>query len=461
MNLRIRLNLIVTAVLLVVLLVGSVSAMHLARRNVQAEVASTAVLALKMLDAKNMQFGMDYTWPAHPMETYRTIFELGKLRDIRHIQIDFHDAEGVLRDSNHDENDPDRERVPDWFMQVMDNVSEQMPPTRRPVYFRGQLLGELVVTPDPAHEIAEIWDEARTMLWVLGLFFLIVNLMIYFAVGRALRPIDSIIAGLDQIEAGNLSTRLPEFSLPELGSIGNKFNVMAAALQSSIDRNHHLTQQIIRLQEDERRHLARELHDEIGQQLTAIHVDAGAIMKARRLAAVRESATAISDISKQMMDMVHSMLQRLRPGNLHELGLEIALGELVDAWCQRNRGTSCQLNVDGDFVGVAEPVLVTVYRIVQECLTNISRHARASQVRIDCVREAGRIRLDIEDDGRGFDDRVTSGGFGLAGMAERVQGLGGEFSLQTGIGAGVRIHVRLPLEREVRDEQENQSAVDR
>jgi two-component system sensor histidine kinase UhpB len=278
-----------------------------------------------------MHFGMDYNANFLTPTSIQQAFHLSDLNDVRHIRVELFNPIGYLLDSNLDKQSQ-QDEVPAWFIHAMDVVSQEMPPTKRSVFLQGHFVGEVVVTPDPYFEILEIWTETKTMLWVLCLFFAIVNVLIYFSVGFALKPIDKIMDGLTDIESGNLSTRLPKFSLPDLSQISEKFNVMAEALETSTTKNHHLTQQIILLQEAERKHLARELHDEFGQHLTAIHVDASAIEQANNFDSVKESASAISSVVKQMMEMLHNMLHRLRPVELEELGLEAALSELLNRW---------------------------------------------------------------------------------------------------------------------------------
>ena len=444
MNLRIRLNLIVTLVLLLVLSVGFYSAVRDARENVQAEVASTAILTLKMLDTKILNFGMDYNASFLTPTSVQTAFHLNDLNNVRHIRVELFDPVGHLLDSNRTQSEI-ADEVPAWFVRAMDEVSDEMPPTRRPVFLQGHLVAEVVVTPDPYFEILEIWIETKTMLWVLCLFFAIVNIMIYFAVGFALKPIDKIMDGLTSIESGNLSTRLPKFSLPDLSQISEKFNVMAEALESSTTKNHDLTQQIIRLQEAERKHLARELHDEFGQHLTAIHVDASAIEQSNNWQSVKASAEAISVVVKQMMEMLHNMLHRLRPVELEEVGLKAALSELLNRWQTRNTSMHCQFECKHDFSHVSDTILVAIYRIVQECLTNISRHSHATWVKVQVVDQGNIISVDVIDDGVGFDNSAQTEGFGLAGIKERVEGLDGVFEIHTAESEGVAVHIEIPV----------------
>lgn len=444
MNLRIRLNLIVTLVLFLVISVGFYSAVRDARENVQAEVASTAILTLKMLDTKILNFGMDYNASFLTPTSVQNAFRLSDLNNVRHIRVELFDPIGHLLDSNRTHTHI-ADEVPNWFVRAMDEVSDEMPPTSRPVFLQGRLVAEVIVTPDPYYEILEIWAETKTMLWVLCLFFAIVNVMIYFAVGVALKPIDKIMDGLTSIESGNLSTRLPKFSLPDLSQISEKFNVMAEALETSTSKNHDLTQQIIKLQEAERKHLARELHDEFGQHLTAIHVDASAIEQSNNWQSVKASAGAISVVVKQMMEMLHNMLHRLRPVELEELGLKAAVSELLNRWQTRNTTIHCQLECQDDFSHVSDTILVAIYRIVQECLTNISRHSNATWVKVHIVNQDELISVDVIDDGAGFDRDAHTDGFGLAGIKERVEGLDGLFEINTAKGEGVAVHIEIPV----------------
>lgn len=450
MSLKLRLNLMITVLLALVMLAGAMLMVRNAREDVRAEVESSAGLALHLLDTEILHYTSDYAWLNGTDGRKASIFRLQSLGNIRHLRIEFYDYAGRLRDSNRvSGTQPGEGQPPAWFVRIMDIASPAMHETRRPIFMNGRVLGELVVTPDPSYELAEIWDDTKGLLGLVAIFFVVVNAMIYWAVGRALRPVIRVQMALSEIEQGNLEARLPPFELPELAGISRKFNAMAQTLQQSVQNNHRLTQQIIRLQEDERKSLARDLHDEIGQCLTAINIDAMAIVNARRIADARVSANAIAEVARQMMDMVHHMLQRLRPGVLDELGLAPALHELVYNWRQRNRGVSSSVCVAEDMGELSETVSIAAYRIVQECLTNVSRHSGARRVTLAVGRDADGLLLEIGDDGCGFDPANDMDGYGLAGMKERVQGLGGTFDMDSASGAGTRLRIRLPCSVEV------------
>jgi len=440
MNLKLRLNMIISILLLIIIIIGSAFTIKNARKNIQAEMDSTAIIALHMLDAEilNLQALRNNNISAS------SIFHLDDLNNVRHLKIDFFDASGRLQDSNRSNNKQIETQPPAWFIDAMDVVAGEIPLIRRPVYIANNHIGELVVSPDISYEISEEWQTTKGILLLLTLFFFVVNLVVYFAVNLALRPIDKVLIALTDLESGDLTSRLPPFTLPELSGISDKFNIMAATLQSSTESNSHLTQQLIRLQEDERKNLAQELHDEIGQHLTAIHMDASAIKSAKNIESAQVSATAIDAVVRRMMEIVRTLLQRLRPSDLDELGLESALHTLISTWQERNPNITLNISIKGDFNHLDDTVLISAYRLVQEALTNIARYAQAQQVNIQVYKENKQITIKVSDDGQGFDLNKKTQGFGLAGMKERVEGLAGSFDLQTAINNGVKLTINLP-----------------
>ena len=227
-----------------------------------------------------------------------------------------------------------------------------------------------------------------------------------------------------------------------------------------LGENRVLIRKSLAVQEGERRHLARELHDELGQCITAIQADAKIISERAPQGDthVATSAAAIQDVATRIYEVVHSMMQRLRPGMLDDLGLIDTLNEEVDAWRTRQPGTDYDLVIDGDLSSLGEDINITLYRIVQECLTNIAKHAHANHVTIRLtvvdelpdVAPAGQVyaqavQLVIADDGAGIDADVRPTGLGLIGMRERVEGFNGRFSVVSGTGQGTTIYVELPL----------------
>jgi two-component system, NarL family, sensor histidine kinase UhpB len=445
MSLKLRLNIMITCLLLIVLLIGAVFMLINARENVRAEIESTANLALHLLDREILAFSGTPIGGPNAMP-----FQLASLNHIRHLRIEFFNMQGILRDTNQQGKEAANHRVPPrWFVRLMTNI-DPLNYVSRTVIFGGKPVGQLVITPDPSYEIEETWDDTKDLLAVVFIFFISVNLLVYFAIDKALKPVGRILVALTDLENGKLETRLSDFELPELASIGKKFNGMAEKLELSIKRNLGLSRQIISLEEVERKSLARDLHDEIGQSITAIHVDAQAIINIKEInqasiSNLRLSAQAILGVTKNMMGITHKILDRLRPDAIDKLGLKTALGDLVATWKSKLGGADCTLNISGDLEGFSETISITAYRIVQESLTNIARYANAKKVYIGILQEENTLVLMVEDDGDGFDTVSKTDGYGLTGMRERVEGLGGEFELDSAIDEGTRLVIRLPL----------------
>ena len=217
-----------------------------------------------------------------------------------------------------------------------------------------------------------------------------------------------------------------------------------AQLRSALAENRRLVQRLIEVQEEERRRLARELHDELGQTLNAIKLDVLALPEA---GAAQRIAGNVDRVYAAAGDLVRS----LRPPALYELGLSAALEACVDRWRRSHPGLTVQLSMAGELDRLGETLNLALYRIVQEALTNCVRHARAAHFYIDLTRDTGGggVLLEMRDDGRGFDTAAAARtGSGLTGMRERVGLLGGQFELLSAQEQGVTIRIEIPVREE-------------
>jgi two-component system sensor histidine kinase UhpB len=210
-----------------------------------------------------------------------------------------------------------------------------------------------------------------------------------------------------------------------------------------------LSRRLIEAQEEERAHLARELHDEIGPVLTTVNLTLEAV-RARGGAAVAERIAESSRVVDRAIEQVRSLSLDLRPASLDLLGLEPALRAYL---VRQAAYAGLALNFTSS-LGEERlpPTLETVcFRVVQEATTNVLRHARASRLEVDLHRTGAEVRLTIRDDGAGFEmsaarERVLRGeGFGLVGMRERVQLFGGRMEVESAVGGGTTIRVHLPV----------------
>ncbi|HTC15346.1 MAG TPA: histidine kinase [Steroidobacteraceae bacterium] len=449
-SLKLRLSLLITALLAVVTLAGAVYVVRSARDDIQAEVRSTLNLTSHFLDAQLALLRERSPLAAGVLPDFR----LRELSGVRHLSVQFYDNQGRLLDSNTAAAQL-LPRAPRWFVRLIRTGVPPMAAETRSVSVNGSTVGRLVISPDPTSETEEMWSTSRGLFELLLLFFVLVNGLVWWAVARAMRPIEHILRALGELQHGKLSARLPQFAEPEMSRISVGFNHMAETLASSVHENRRLTRRLLQTQEEERTRLARELHDEIGQCVSAIHADAAAIRN-RGTDQVRESAEAIVEVTAQIKQIVRSMLYRLRPPALESVGLAAALRELVAAFQQRNPQVSCALRCTDELIQVNSEAGTALYRVVQECLTNIALHANARHAVIevvlparaaDAVRAAGAslIRVTAADDGVGFAPPAGHRGFGLIGIRERASALGGTCTIESQPGCGTRVVVEIPL----------------
>jgi glucose-6-phosphate-specific signal transduction histidine kinase len=226
-------------------------------------------------------------------------------------------------------------------------------------------------------------------------------------------------------------------------------------LADALAENRRLSQKYLLAQEEERRSVARELHDELGQCLNAIKLDATAIRDhpAGAPREVVEGALAIIEVSTRMSDVTRGLMERLRPVALDELGLADALRHLVSQWQRRNPDVSCTLELRGRLDDLGEELNISLYRVVQECLTNVSRHAGASAVEVQvqgATPAHEEVRVRIRDDGVGMPAEAGKRkGLGLAGLRERVTALGGRLEVGACAPHGVEVHTHIPVASEM------------
>lgn len=224
-------------------------------------------------------------------------------------------------------------------------------------------------------------------------------------------------------------------------------------LATALAENRRLAQRGIEALEEERRHLARELHDEMGQWLNALKIDAVGIRDRDGLPGeVREAAQGIVELTDHVYDVARALVRRLRPVALDELGLDSALQHCVDQWRRRHPAVRCELSLAGLPADLGETTNITLYRLVQEGLTNVARHARARHVHVAlrASDDGARVLAEVEDDGVGIASPASGAGVGLAGLRERVEMLGGRLRVEPASPAGTRLLAMLPrVPREV------------
>jgi two-component system sensor histidine kinase UhpB len=333
-------------------------------------------------------------------------------------------------------------QAPKWFEKMVQPPVETV---ERQIRY-----GSLVVSSSAAGSIREAWSGFRQLMWVGLFFFVLLNLMVYALLSHSLKPIKPILASINRMERGDLSTRLPTFTLPEFNRIGHSLNRMAEslAMERQLEENRQLTQLIQTHIEDERRSLARELHDELGQYVTAIKTFAVAIVnKAKdKSPDIAANAQTIVGAANQIYEGMHSIIRQLRPGALDNLGLSETLRDAMQYWQTLHANVRFELKLNGQLDDLGESLNINVYRIVQESINNALKHAQAKSIEVSLTLLENELQLLIKDDGIGMNMASVdqSQHFGLLGIRERVQGFHGSFSLLSEPNRGTAIHINIP-----------------
>jgi two-component system sensor histidine kinase UhpB len=295
-----------------------------------------------------------------------------------------------------------------------------------------------VVHPNPAGAIREAWSKLKTLLWVGIGFFVLLNFAVYWMLGHWLQPLRPMLKVINSMEHGDLSVRLPNFDLPEFDRIGHSLNRMAESMEAErqLEENRQLTALIQSHIEEERRSLARELHDGLGQYVTAIKTFAVAIANKTKdnSPEISGHAQTIVGAANHIYDGMHDIIRQLRPGSLDNLGLSETLRDMVNNTQKQHPNLKVNLTLRGKLDGLGENLNINLYRIVQESINNAIKHAEANNIDIKLeASKTGALQLTIKDDGLGMDiDAVDhSNHFGLLGMRERVQGFKGTFNVDS------------------------------
>jgi len=450
MSLRFRLNLLITLLSLAFILVVGTILVNDTRVSIRERVEAASRVTVQLLDtvivssALNPEMG-----PTHIV--LRSF--LGSLGYVRSSHIELYDYYGREIYSSPESTFKSDVVPPEWFIKL---VQPKVEIVERKIRY-----GTLVISSSSAGSIREAWSGFRQLIWVGLAFFLLINMMVYLLLSHSLRPINRILAAISSIERGDLSTRLPRLALPEFDRIGNSLNRMADSLKAEreLEENRQLTFLIQKHIEEERRSLARELHDELGQYVTAIKTFAvGIANKAKAnsttagMPEIASSAQVIVSAANQIYDGMHNIVRQLRPGSLDNLGLAETLKDAVSNYQAQHPDIKIQLYLSenlesGNLRSLGETVSINLYRIVQESLNNAFKYAQATKIDIRLTKsETGELQLSVEDDGVGMNveavDQVTH--FGLLGMRERVQALNGTFNIIASPNHGTRINITVP-----------------
>jgi two-component system sensor histidine kinase UhpB len=330
--------------------------------------------------------------------------------------------------------------APSWFVSIYDKALGPHRIVDRTLSEHQRDAGTIQVSAAPEAAVRIAWGRVSILVGLAAALAAAISLFSALAVAQALAPAQKIIAGLRRLSVGDYQVRVvSSIRGREFAPIAAAVNDLAHRLMQAANERLALTRKLIQTREDERRDLARELHDEFGQCLTAMASLAGAIQIGAEVERPElvEDAREIERLAGRLSGTLRGTLERLHNPVAQEIGLEASLIELVAGYNTRaTNSVAIHLDVEGDLASVPASVASGVYRVAQESLTNAMRHGDPNEVRLRVTRISDQnesIVLMVEDDGGGDATRIAAApGRGISGMQERIRALGGQLSILGG-----------------------------
>ena len=447
MTLRLKINLIVGALTLLFMVAVMWLQLRSLRESVHEEVVAANRVAAQMLNRT--------VWRYASQGTPAMLNFLQGIGRVRSNDITLLDLQGqALYRSPPSQYKAGRD-APLWFDGIV-----SPPPSTQAFDFPD---GKLVVRSNASRAVLDAWDYVTVLAGSGLLLLVVVNALVFWLVGRTVRPFGQIVAALNQLQAGRFDVQLPRLAGTEAAAIGGAFNRMVSELQDHIETerravraelqlsdSRELTRWIDQHIERERLMIARELHDELGQSVTAMRSMALSIAQRMHTLDPQAEAAArlIADESSRLYDAMHGIIPRLTPLVLDNFGLAEALNDLIERTRRSQPDVQIELRVELGHSALGSDAALALYRAAQEGVSNALRHGQARLLQLAVVGEAGTVTLDLTDDGNGLapDWSTRTGHYGLRWLAERVEALGGEFRVEPASPRGVRLQVRLPLD---------------
>jgi two-component system, NarL family, sensor histidine kinase UhpB len=342
------------------------------------------------------------------------------------------------------------EPVPDWFVQLLSIPVE----TRTATASGGDVL---VLDTDPHNEISESWGQLRDGVLALLMLCVLLLLLLNVAVARTVRPLKRLSAGFDALGGGDYAARVEASGPSEFAYLANAFNRMAERLGALEASNRRLSGQMLAIQEEERADLARDLHDEMGPLLFSVRVGAAGIAAMAPDSPTAVRARAIEEAATRMQVYVQEILRQLRPAEDEDIkiGLAQALENLALFWRKHHGDVEMRVTMNCKERGFGAEIDATIFRLVQEGVTNAVRHGGAKHIGVTLAAKGDRLLICVEDDGSGLSNEVSHvEGMGLRGMRDRLKLFSGSLSLNQRPGGGVSLVAELMCPSLIQNPQE-------
>lgn len=432
MNAVLRLNLLVSAVFAVALSITIYETLQQATKDITREVTAGLSFTHQLLSVA-----------VTDGDLLNSMLE----GDTRHVKLIIADDSLSGREAGADDDLSSEmdDEVPAWFIELipgLDRLTEKE-------YYRYLPDGRaLKLQADPTDELEEVWESVQHVFVLFVLSALLSNLAIYVGVRQGIKPVSDFLAALNEIEKGRYTARLEEYSIKEINQLAGHFNSMAHSLQEAQNDNLKLTHELMRLQETERAHLARELHDDLGQYLTGIKAQAYLIKEnSSNTDLVASVGNQISINCDAMQTSFRQLIRELHPVILEQLGLLDAIRTQVDTWRQSHQ-VKVSLDLPDFIPSLDDETNTHIYRILQESLNNVAQHAQAEHVLVRVVFDGDTLALRVVDDGVGYVDSGSQG-LGLRSMQERARCMSGELMINKLDKKGSEVVLQIPLVQEL------------
>jgi two-component system sensor histidine kinase UhpB len=419
-----------------------------ARGRVEVEVSSSMEVAHQLVT--------DAIRRSDSKGTGKSLMELipEQLTSVRHARIlissDGGDLVQVAPDTRTNDLVHHPESAPQWFA---DLVGPSVGTRQIRVMLGNDRMGSVLIVGEPRDELGEVWEEVsrRAVIWLAITALMLAFL--YFVLGRLLNPLVELSAGMHQLEDGHYGARVVPPPVREIGALASQFNLLAEALEKSRDENTRLYRSLIGIQEDERRRIANDLHDEAGPCLFGITANAASIARLAVLEPngqtepIKTRVDEIHTITERLKAINRDLLRNLRPVEIGRIPLTELVGSLVAGFERRHPECAFKLSFGKVERGYGEEADITIFRCVQEGLTNVMKHANATKATIEIgeLAEANVLRVVIKDNGRGLPDDIIVG-IGTTAMRERVRSISGSSSIES-TPDGTTLSIEIPTRR--------------
>lgn len=336
--------------------------------------------------------------------------------------------------------------APRWFSAWFGGTAKLIRVPVRAAAGQIGMVGMVVIEAAPQQAVDRVWRELTGLLAIFTAALAGLLGLLWVVIGRTLAPLGRISATLGALEQGDLSARTALAHGPDLGPVSHRVNALAASLERAAEERRQLQARLTLLRDEERKHLARELHDEMGPCLFGLSVAADALERGSS-GAMAKHAQDVATITQQLQRTARQVLDTLQPAIIGTLPLADAIEEAVRLAAQQFGALSIRAEIAPDLPPSSEAVDLTLFRFVQEGLTNAARHAQASTAEVRLAPAPGGIAAEVVDDGRGPQGGPQGGlqpGNGLLGMRDRIDALGGRLEIGAGPQGGLRLAAFVP-----------------